>query len=126
MRASVVDPSIMAACFFQEARADEAAAILLDTEFHAPKLLAYELASVARKKILERRSERELIERALEVVLSQGIFWSDVVQTEVLMLALETGLSTYDARYLYLARRMGVPLATFDQQLLRVAQRLAH
>ena len=30
---------------------------------------------------------------------------------------LETGLTTYDASYLYLARSLGVPLLTFDGRL---------
>ena len=32
-------------------------------------------------------------------------------------LSLDTGLTTYDATYLYLARAMGVPLVTFDERL---------
>ena len=30
---------------------------------------------------------------------------------------LETGLTTYDASYLYLARTPGIPLVTFDERL---------
>lgn len=40
---------------------------------------------------------------------------------ETLMLARECGLSTYDAAYLELAMRRGVPLATLDRALLRAA-----
>ncbi len=35
----------------------------------------------------------------------------------ILLLALQTGLTTYDAAYLYLARSLGIPLVTFDEQL---------
>ncbi len=38
-------------------------------------------------------------------------------------LALDTGLTTYDASYLHLALSLGVPLITFDDRLARVARR---
>lgn len=41
---------------------------------------------------------------------------------ETLMLARECGLSTYDAAYLELAMRRGVPLATLDHALIRAAR----
>jgi predicted nucleic acid-binding protein len=40
----------------------------------------------------------------------------------VLDLALATGLTTYDATYLFLARSLGLPLATLDQRLRCHAQ----
>jgi predicted nucleic acid-binding protein len=53
----------------------------------------------------------------LQESLNLAIFWADVLLPEVVDLALETGLSTYDASYLYLARYLGLPLVTFDNQL---------
>lgn len=43
---------------------------------------------------------------------------------EVLPLARETGLSPYDAGYLELAGRFGVPLATLDKGLRRAANQV--
>ncbi len=37
--------------------------------------------------------------------------------------AVQHGLTVYDAAYLELARRMTIPLATLDKELLRAAQR---
>jgi len=42
---------------------------------------------------------------------------------EILSLAREQGLSTYDATYLHLAMRQGVPLATTDDLLRQAATR---
>lgn len=41
--------------------------------------------------------------------------------TAVLTLAVATGLTPYDASYLWLARRLGLPLVTLDQTLARAA-----
>lgn len=43
---------------------------------------------------------------------------------EVLALARSEGLTTYDAAYLELAMRLGVPLATQDKELSRAAEKL--
>ena len=46
-----------------------------------------------------------------------AIRWSGVSLPDVLDLALETGLSAYDACYLHLAMALRTPLATFDRRL---------
>jgi predicted nucleic acid-binding protein len=45
-------------------------------------------------------------------------------QREVLALALQEGLTCYDAAYLELAMREGLPLATLDAQLKSAAARV--
>jgi len=42
---------------------------------------------------------------------------------EIISIAQEHGLSTYDASYLDLAMRLGLPLATRDAALMAAAQR---
>jgi predicted nucleic acid-binding protein len=44
--------------------------------------------------------------------------------TEVLPMAVATGLTPYDASYLWLARQRGLPLVTLDAQLARAAAAL--
>lgn len=117
MPAKVVDASVLGALIFGEPRAEEALALLKGEELYAPPLLAYELASVARKKVLRYPQLREKIFEALEIGLSLDINWTEVDHAEVLKLALDTGLTTYDASYLYLARSLGIPLLTFDERL---------
>ena len=46
------------------------------------------------------------------------------LSTEALPLARDTGLSVYDARYLELAARLGLPLATLDTALRRAARKV--
>lgn len=80
-------------------------------------MLAYELTNVARTKA--RRSPHDLsaIEQGLLWALMLDIQWVDVDHQAVLALALEKGITAYDASYLYVARSLGVPLVTFDTAL---------
>jgi len=45
-----------------------------------------------------------------------------VEHPEVLRLALDTGLTTRDASYLYLSRALKIPLITFDEKLAEKAE----
>src|SRR5919106_2047367 len=124
MPAKVVDASVLAAVAFQEPRFDEAVTLLEGMELHAPTLLAYELTSVARKKALLYPSLVRALAANLEDALSTDVQWAGVDHGEVLALALATGLSTYDASYLYLALTLNVPIVTFDQGLQRASDQI--
>lgn len=121
MPAKVVDASVMAAWCFREPRASEAMGILKGSELHAPLLLAYELTSIARRKAITYPEKAATLGEALQMVFAVPIRWSEVDHVAVLRLALDVNLTTYDACYLYLSRKLGVPLATFDQQLARAS-----
>ncbi len=119
MPAKVVDASVMAAWCFREPRASEALRLLRGVDLYAPLLLAYELASIARRKALDYPGSTEVINEALTAALMLPIHWRDVDHLAALRLALDTNLTTYDASYLYLAQALSIPLATFDRQLLQ-------
>lgn len=123
MAGEVVDASVLAAFLFQEPRADEAASLLTNADLFEPELLAHELASIARKKARQHPELRGEILQALEVGLSLDVHWVRTDQLAVVELALETGLTTYDASYLHLARTLGVPLITFDDRLRSASRR---
>jgi predicted nucleic acid-binding protein len=96
-----------------------------DAELRAPRLLDYELASVARTKIRRYPDrEQELLSGLLDG-LAMDIQRSDVGYVAVVQLALRADLSTYDASYLYLARQLNMPLITFDPRLQRAFRDLA-
>lgn len=120
MPAKVVDASALAAIIFEEPRAAEAFNLIYGVELHAPRLLAYELTHVAQRKSRAYPAHREAAEKALEAALLMDIQWSEVDHVVVLRLALETGLTTYDASYLYLARTLDLALVTFDERLQAV------
>ncbi len=117
MPARVVDASVLGAVTFQEPRFAEAVTLIHEAELYAPTLLAYELSSIARKKILLYPAFATELMASLEDALAMDIRWTEVDHRATVELALETALTTYDASYLQLARALGVPLVTFDTQL---------
>ena len=120
MPAKVVDASVLGALLFGEPRAEEAFSLLQGADLYAPTLLDYELTSIARKKAVQYPEQREGLFEALRLGLSLDLHRVEVDHEAALRLALETGLTTYDASYLSLARSLGVPLFTFDEQLRAV------
>lgn len=125
MSAKVVDASVIAAWCFREPRSEEALALFSGAELYAPLLLAYELTSIARRKAVTYPDKARLIEQALMTALSLPIRWSDVNHLAVMRTAVTAKITTYDASYLYLAKKIGAPLLTFDNELERVSRDLA-
>lgn len=120
MKAVVADASALAAVVFGEPGAEEVARRLDGAAIFAPDLLAFELASVAGKKLKRHPERAEAILRALWTALDPrlGIEWRAVDHGDVVLLALQTGLTPYDASYLWLAGRLGADLVTLDRRLI--------
>ena len=57
----------------------------------------------------------------LDLARHMDVTWVEVEPTAVLRLAIESGLSAYDASYLQVSRVIGAPLLTFDERLRRAA-----
>lgn len=126
MKGVVLDASVaLAWCFDDE---DEAPLLLLDAadrlRFHVPSIWLYEVANglaVAerRRRIKPAESSHflallEALDLAIEPVTagsSRGLL--DLARTH--------SLSAYDAAYLDVAQRLGMPLATVDETLARAA-----
>ena len=117
----VVDCSALAAWLFQEPEMDQAAALLSGKTLHAPSLLPYEIANVARKKV-KSGANAEHIMVLLDDFAAHQIEWHAAPPRPVLVLANRWSLSTYDAAYLWLAAELKAPLATFDQRLAQAAR----
>jgi predicted nucleic acid-binding protein len=119
MNRVVVDASAMAALAFNEPRADEVAQRLNGALVYAPTLLVYELINVAWKKARADSRQAPAILRALVAALEEdnGINWYQVSAADVALTSLATGLSGYDASYLWLAGSLGADLVTLDGRL---------
>ena len=124
MPASVIDASVVGAWCFQEDRAPEALSLMLDSDLHAPHLMAFELASIARKKARLQPERAPEFRDGLATAMATSFVWVDVDHLAVLDLALARGVTTYDASYLYLSQQLAIPLLTFDRRLAQAAQSL--
>ena len=122
MPVKVVDVSAVAAMIFGEPENDRVADRLTGATLKSPTLFDYELSSVCLKKF--RKSDNPdaaliayQLRRGLTIELVQ------VDHDDVLKLAQNTGLTAYDASYLWLSEHLGVELVTLDKQLAKAAAR---
>lgn len=85
----------------------------------APRLLQYELQSVAWKKCRQHPARTPQIVSALAAALdpSTGVTWVDPDPADVVLLAHAAGLTAYDASYLCVAAMAGADLLTADDAL---------
>jgi predicted nucleic acid-binding protein len=117
MSVSVVDASALAALLFGEPEGAAVAAQLGDNALVVPALLGFELASVCLKKMRRYPGQRDALVAALARRKLMAIEIADVDHDATLLLAEQTGLSAYDAAYLWLAHRLDAALVTLDKQL---------
>lgn len=123
MRRVVVDASFLAAVIFHEPGHEALADQLRGAAVFAPTILQFEMANVAWKKIRRQPADGVAILTQLRSVMdsASGIQWTDVNVTDVVLIAQATGLTPYDASYLWVAGSLGADLVTLDQQLAATA-----
>lgn len=128
MTGVVVDASLVVAWFANE-KGSEAAAALLDPAFQlsAPDIMIAEVANALWAKVLRGDMTSDLVQTSLESLLAIDI---ELVETRRLVgnataIALEHRRPVYDALYVSLAAERGLPLATSDRRLARLAGSLA-
>jgi predicted nucleic acid-binding protein len=113
----VVDASAIAALVFGEPAAEEIAVRLTGARLAAPTLIFFELANVVVTKLRRHRVQRQELLAAYALVAELAIDSVDTDLDETVLLAETTGLTAYDASYLWLARKLGVELVTLDTRL---------
>ena len=120
----VADASALVALAFQEPGFESVAARLEGATVCAPDLLRFELANVAVTKARKTPARAGQIFAALDAALDArvGIQWHAVNVADVAVLAHLTGLTAYDAAYLWLAGWLEADLVTLDKRLMAAAQ----
>jgi predicted nucleic acid-binding protein len=119
--AKVIDASALAAMVFGEPEATAIARSVNDSRLLAPALLDVELANVCWKKCRRMPEQRPLFLAAYALRHVVAIELTAVDHDATLILALQTGLSVYDASYLWLSRKLGAELVTLDAKLALIA-----
>jgi predicted nucleic acid-binding protein len=121
MIVKVVDTSALAALLFGEPEAEIVAEQLSGARLIAPALLAFELANVC---LIKSRHHPDRVPALIEAFRLRDRFGIEEVavdHAEVVALATETGLTAYDANYLWLTKRLGAELVTLDRKLAKAA-----
>lgn len=126
----VIDNSVVMAWCFQDQTSKYTEAVLdrlVASEAYAPAIWPLEVGNVLlvaeKKNILSKADVIRFLSlvQGLPVIVEQES--PDRMLTEILALARERHLSTYDASYLDLAMRLGLPLATQDKALSMAAKK---
>jgi len=124
----VLDCSVTMSWFFADeadAYSDRVLASLKDGEAFVPSVWPLEVANAflvaeKRKRITRAKVIHDLnLLKALRIKVSMQ---SPIA--EIYSLARQSRLSSYDASYLELAMRLGLPLATKDKKLIQAAKKL--
>ena len=123
----VVDASALAAIVFQERGFEQIVPKLEGKTVYAPHLLPFELANIAWKKARRHPAKAPAIFGALAIALDEKceLVWQHVHATDVALLARATGITAYDASYLWLAGILGANLVTLDEKLVAASRRHA-
>jgi predicted nucleic acid-binding protein len=119
MPVKVVDASALAALLFGEPEAEAVAKRLGDARLVAPALLGFELANVCLIKSRRHPEQQPALAAAFRLRHQLAVEEVAVDHDGALQLAASTGLTAYDASYLWLTRQLEADLVTLDQQLAR-------
>ncbi len=126
----VVDNSVVMSWCFEDEGNSYAEAVLesLETgEAFVPAIWPLEMGNVLLVAERKKRLSEASVIRFLTLVNSLPITVEqetpERMLKEIISLAREHGLSTYDASYLDLAMRLGLPIATQDASLMKAAQK---
>ena len=120
----VIDASALAAIAFAEPSAEGVIDAIDGHRLHAPTLIAFELMNVAWKRAKKQPQATALFLEALEMLEGLSLQFRGIDQGGVIELGLATGLTAYDATYLWLAQALRMPLVTLDKKLGAHAKRL--
>ena len=102
--------------------------MVTETGANVPSLWRLEVANVLRSAVRRGREDEPFVDRSLRRLDAMTITIDDQTDLQAwgatLALSRTEGLTLYDAAYLELAIRLGLPLATGDRELVAAAQRL--
>ena len=122
--AKIVDASALASICFDEPAGLVTAQRLVGVPLFAPTLLDYEIANVCWVRLRRYPTAAAATMAQYAKRRAFPIVRREVAFDEVVALASATGLTVYDASYLWLSRHLGAELVTLDEKLTLAAAQL--
>lgn len=125
----VVDANVAVKWLVDEDQQREAARLLQDeSELHAPRVLATEVANVLWQKVERGEIETTAASVLADTVQRLPLEWADDEQiiADAVRIAIELDHAAYDCMYLALAHRLGARLVTADMKFVRRVVPTAH
>lgn len=131
MSALILDCSIAIAWCFEDEASEETDNLLHLIQKEGaivPALWHLEFGNVLLQAEKRGRISKAQIINSLELIrqlpITTDTYPLDKLRDKIILLALNNNLTTYDANYLELAMRLGLPLATKDKELRKAALKL--
>lgn len=123
----VVDNNVLVDFWLQDGDFRQSAYELFrrDPEWIAPSIWKYEFGKVVQDYLQEARLSMEPVDRIWIGCLKMVKTVEEIDVLSIDVIACETGLTFYDAAYLWLARSRKLPLYTRDDKILKAAPDLA-
>ncbi|MCX8170751.1 MAG: type II toxin-antitoxin system VapC family toxin [Candidatus Bathyarchaeota archaeon] len=90
-------------------------------EIHAPSIILLEAASALRKYHLKRFIDRDVAEKALELIARSEVRLHEIdpnIASKSLKISLDYNITVYDAAYIALASSLNATMYTADDRLL--------
>lgn len=122
--AVVVDASALVAVLLGEPEAGLVGERVAGHALMSTSLLPYEVANATWQKTRRKLMTPTDARRVMADLQALAVHLEPADPAGVLALAIETGLTAYDAAYLWLARELGADLITLDADLEKVWRRL--
>ncbi|HVL29659.1 MAG TPA: type II toxin-antitoxin system VapC family toxin [Sphingomicrobium sp.] len=127
----IVDASVAAPFLIADEagdRSDQLLAVLTDGRAIVPQHWRLEVANLGWKAVRQKRITRAELQEAMALLATLPVRvdrgTDEFAWTRILDIALDQDLTSYDAAYVELAKRNGLPLATIDKALVRVAPKV--
>jgi len=99
---------------------DEKSPKLIHDRLIAPELLVFEVINALKTCVRSKRITIDIAQLLLREFESWNICYFKIENKSVLKLAVELELSGYDASYVWLAKKRGAQLLTFDKKLAKI------
>lgn len=129
--ALVIDASVALSWAFEDegdGYADRVLEAMVEAEAYTPGVWPLEvgngLLAAERRGRLEQAAAVRFLSLLRQLPIIVEVERADLMLGEIMALAREQGLSVYNAAYLHLAMRRGLPLATVDEALRQAAARV--